>query len=95
MLDRKFQTLHLAQQPDRSQWQPHRANQKCHDQKNHTVLRRIGKQHSHAKQSNHHAKQAEHQTGYVDQTHAEPNKKRQHQNDWCSYDHQQTFQKVY
>ena len=26
-----FQTLYLAQQPDRSQWQPHRANQKCHD----------------------------------------------------------------
>ena len=31
ILDRKFQTLHLAQQPDRSQRQPHRANQKCHN----------------------------------------------------------------
>ena len=25
ILDRKFQTMHLAQQPDRSQWQPYRA----------------------------------------------------------------------
>ena len=31
ILDRKFQTLHLAQQPDRSQRQSHRANQKCHN----------------------------------------------------------------
>ena len=31
ILDRKFQTLYLAQQPDRSQRQPHRANQKCHN----------------------------------------------------------------
>ena len=26
---------------------------------------------------------------------AEPDKKRQHQNDWCSYDHQQTFQNLH
>ena len=37
-LNRKFQTLHLAQQPDRNQRQPHRTNQKCHDQQNHTCL---------------------------------------------------------
>ena len=30
ILYRKFQTLHLSQQPDRSQRQPHRTNQKCH-----------------------------------------------------------------
>ena len=55
ILDRKFQTLHLSQQPDRSQRQPHRANQKCHNQQNHTILRGIGNQHSHAKQSNYRA----------------------------------------
>ena len=95
ILDRKFQTLHLAQQPDRSQRQPHRANQKCHNQQNHTILRGIGNQHSHAKQSNYRAEQTKHQTGYVDQPHAEPDKKRQHQNDRCSYNHQQPFQNLY
>ena len=45
----------LSQQPDRSQRQPHRANQKCHNQQNHTILRGIGNQHSHAKQSNYRA----------------------------------------
>ena len=32
---------------------------------------------------------------YVDQPHAEPDKKRQHQNDRCSYNHQQAFQNLY
>ena len=49
ILDRKFQTLYLSQQPDRSQRQPHRANQKCHNQQNCTILRGIGNKHSHAK----------------------------------------------
>ena len=49
ILYRKFQTLHLSQQPDRSQRQPHRANQKCHNQQNCTILRGIGNKHSHAK----------------------------------------------
>ena len=93
ILYRKFQTLHLAQQPDRSQRQPHRANQKSYNQQNHTILRGIGNKHSHAKQSNYRAEQTKHQTGYVDQPHAELDKKRQHQNDRCSYNHQQTFQK--
>ena len=48
ILDRKFQTLHLAQQPNRSQRQSHRANQKCHNQQNCTILRGIGNKHSHA-----------------------------------------------
>ena len=95
ILYRKFQTLHLSQQPDRSQRQSHRANQKCHNQQNHTILRGIGNQHSHAKQSNYRAEQTKHQTGYVDQPRAEPDKKRQHQNDRCSYDHQQTFQNLH
>ena len=45
ILDRKFQILHLTQQPDRSQRQPHRTNQKCHQQQNKPVLRRICNQH--------------------------------------------------
>lgn len=57
ILNGKFQTLHLAQQPDRSQRQPHRANQKCHDQQNHSILWGIGNKHSHAKQSNYSAEQ--------------------------------------
>ena len=63
--------VHLTHQTDCSQWQPHRANQKCHDQQNHTIVRGIGKQHSHTKQSNHGTEPAEHQTGYVDQPRAE------------------------
>lgn len=60
ILNGKFQTLHLAQQPDRSQRQPHRANQKCHDQQNHSILWGIGNKHSHAKQSNYSAEQTKH-----------------------------------
>ncbi len=95
ILDCKFQTLHLAKQPDRSQRQPHRADQKCHNQQNCTILQGIGNKHSHAKQSNYRAEQTKHQTGYVDQPHAKPDKKCQHQNDRCSYDHQQTFQNLH
>ena len=47
------------------------------------------------RQSNYSAEQAKHQTGYVDQPRAEPDKKRQYQNDRCSYDHQQTFQNLH
>lgn len=71
---------------------PKSRNQKCHNQQNCTILWGIGNKHSHAKQSNYRAEQTKHQTGYVDQPHAEPDKKRQHQNDRCSYNHQQAFQ---
>ena len=54
ILDRIFQILHLTQQPDRRKRQSHRANQKCHNQQNCTILRGIGDKHSHAKQSNYH-----------------------------------------
>ncbi len=95
ILYRKFQILHLAKQPDRRKRQSHRANQKCHNQQNCTILRGIGNQHSHAKQSNDRADQTKHQTGYVDQPRAEPDKKRQHQKDRCSYNHQQAFQNLH
>ena len=55
----------------------------------------IGNKHSHAKQSNYSAEQTKHQTGYVDQPRAEPDKKRQHQNDRCSYNHQKPFQNLH
>lgn len=90
-----FQILHLTQQPDRRKRQSHRANQKSYNQQNHTILRGIGNNHSHAKQSNYRAEQTKHQTGYVNQPHAEPDKKRQHQNDRCSYNHQQAFQNLH
>ena len=47
------------------------------------------------KNNNYRAEQTKHQTRYVDQPHAEPDKKRQHQNDRCSYDHQQAFQNLH
>lgn len=45
--------------------------------------------------SNHSAEQTKHQTRYVDQPRAEPDKKRQHQNNRCGYDHQQAFQNLH
>ena len=48
ILYRKFQTLHLSQQPDRRKRQSHRANQKSYNQQNRTILRGIGNKHSHA-----------------------------------------------
>ena len=95
ILDRKFQILHLTQQPDRRKRQSHRANQKSYTQQNHTILRGIGNNHSHAKQSNYRAEQTKHQTGYVDQPRTKPDKNCQHQNGRCSYNHQQAFQNLH
>ena len=84
----KLQILHLAKQPKGQFRQPKGAYEKRDYQQNKAVLRGVCHQDGHAQQGDHRTEQPQHQAGYIDQPHANPDGQRKKKHHRRSHDFQ-------